>query len=407
MKRTIRDLSIRDKRLLVRVDFNVPLGDDGSITNDRRIRAGLPNIRYALEEGASLVLMTHLGRPNGTPQPRLMLDRVAARFRELLDGPAVFKCDQVVGSEAMGMAEQLTSGQILLLENLRFDAREKEGDEEFARMLAAMGEFYVNDAFATCHRRHASVHTVPLQFEAGKRVIGLLVEKECAALSEVLEDPAEPLVVVMGGAKVSDKLDVLVSLADRADRILVGGAMAYSFLKAQGRKVGDSKVQDDQIKELENLPAAITDKLMLPQDHVIAHKPKGSAERKTVEGDIPDDWLGMDLGPRSIELFSTEIRKAKTVIWNGPMGVFEEAPFRDGTQAIAQAIAQVEADTIVGGGETIEALEQFGLVDQITHLSTGGGAFLEFLANGSLPALEVIEDKEAIATPSTSTRRSP
>lgn len=408
MKRTIRDLSIRDKRLLVRVDFNVPLNEDGSIANDHRIRAALPTLDYALQEGASLVLMTHLGRPKDEPDPKLMLNHVAERLRELLGGPAVYKSDQVVGSNAMKMAEQLQSGHVLLLENLRFDPREKQGDEEFARMLAAMGDFYVNDAFAACHRRHASMYTVPLQFADGDRVIGCLVEKELEALEPLLESPTKPFVVVLGGAKVSDKIGVVASLADRADRICIGGAMAYTFMKAQGRNVGgSSKVDEDSFEAVGDLPQAVWDKLVLPEDHVIAREPKASTDHKTIEADIPDGWMGVDIGPKTKGRFSTEIRKAQTAVWNGPMGVFEEEPFRDGTLVVAQALAQSEAKTIVGGGETGEAVEQFGLEEQITHLSTGGGAFLEFLENGSLPALKVIEDKQAIATPGTSTRRSP
>ncbi|MFU8816839.1 MAG: phosphoglycerate kinase [Pseudomonadales bacterium] len=388
---TLDSLDVRNKRVLVRVDFNVPLSDDLEILDDSRIRAALPTIRHVLAHNGSCVLMSHLGRPKGEPDERLRLAPVAERLTELLPDHPVRSCPEVVGDQAREMAQGLAAGAVLLLENLRFRAEEKEGDEAFARELASLGEVYVNDAFAACHRRHASVYAVPRQFAADQRAAGLLVQREVEALTRVVENPKTPLVAIFGGAKVSDKVATVKALAARADRILIGGAMSYTLMKAQDQPVGDSKVEDDQLDTARQILHDAGDRLWLPSDHVVARSQGADPGGRLARDGIAEGWSGFDIGPETIARYRDEIAKAATVVWNGPMGKIEDDDYLEGTRKIAECVAACDATTVVGGGETAEVLRRLGLEDQVTHLSTGGGAFLEFVAHGTLPAFEVLQ----------------
>jgi len=387
-KKTIRDLQISGKRLLVRVDFNVALREDGRLAHDRRIRAALPTIRHCLERGASLVLMTHLGRPGGRYNSKLGLTGVAHRLQELLRDAAV----ELVDGDVPRTADCRKPGDVLLLENLRFDPGEMSGDEQFAHRLREWGDIYVNDAFATCHRKHASVFAVPKLFSQTSRAIGLLVEQELCALDGLLQSPRQPLVAILGGAKVADKIGVIQTLLDRVQKLLIGGAMAFTFMKARGLGTGLSKIEDDRLALACRVIDQAGDKLVLPQDHVVARRPEASAETKVVEKNIPDGWYGLDIGPKTIERYTAAIRGAATAVWNGPLGKFEDEPFRRGTASIVRALAESDAMTIVGGGASGEAVEQFDLVERIDHVSTGGGAFLKYLEQGTLPALALIDE---------------
>ena len=389
VKKTIRDIDISGKRLLIRVDFNVPLREIGSVASDRRIRAALPTIRYGLENNASMVLMTHLGQPGGQREKKLELGRVAYRLQERLSEAPV----EIAGGNWRQKADRLKPGQVLLLENIRFDPGEENGDEQFARRLGELGEIYVNDAFATCHRKHASMFAVPKLFPAGTRVIGLLVEKELAALDNLLQSPQQQMVAVLGGVKVADKIGVVETLLERVQKLLIGGAMALKFMKARGLNVGASSVEDDQLDLARRLLDRSGDRLVLPQDHVIAREPEASAESKVVDENIPSGWHGLDVGPKTIERYTAAIRGAGTVVWNGPLGKFEDEPFRKGTEAVILALAESDGLTVAGGGESGEAVEQFDLIERIDRVSTGDDAFLEYLEKGSLPALPVMDEK--------------
>lgn len=394
-KKTIADLpDLKGKRVLIRVDFNVPLDKDGNISNDRRIQAALPAIRNVLDKGASAIVMSHLGRPKGDPKKDAIykMDRVAERLKQLLGRP-VTKVDEVVGPKVEAAARTLKPGEVLLLENLRFHPGEQGGDGNFARPLAALGDVYVNDAFGTCHRKDASMLAVPQAMAGKPRVVGCLVAKELEMLGQLLSSPRRPLVGILGGAKVSDKIGFIKSMLSRVDKLLVGGAMTYTFMKAQGHKIGSSRCEDDKLDAAQELLKLGKGKIALPGDHLIADKPEAGALTKIVAGDIPDGWFGMDIGPRTIEKFQAEIGRAGTAVWNGPMGKFEDAPFSKGTRAIAEAMAKSSGVTVVGGGETAEAVEEFGLDTKMTHVSTGGGAFLEYLEGTPFPALEQIEER--------------
>lgn len=394
-KQTIRDLDLSGKRVLVRVDFNVPQTKDGAVSDDRRIRAALPTLNYALEHGASLVLVSHLGRPSGKPEEDapFRLDRVAARLQELIGRP-VKKVNDTVGSEAQAAAAALKPGDVLVVENVRFNAGEKKGDPKFAAQLAALADAYVNDAFGTCHRDEASMVAVPETFPADRRAIGFLVEKELQILDTLLGKPKPPMVAVMGGAKVSDKILVIENLLKRVDKLLVGGAMTYTFLKAQGHPIGKSRAEADKLDEANRLLALAGSKLVLPVDHLVATSLDAGAETKVVEGsDLPDGWLGLDIGPATAAAYGEIIRNAGTVVWNGPMGKFEDEPYRNGTVKVAEALASSPAVTVVGGGETAEAVEEFGFADKVSHVSTGGGAFLECLEGKTFNSLKVIPDR--------------
>ncbi len=393
-KKTVCDIELCGKRLLIRADFNVPLREDGSVASDRRIRVALPTLRHCLENGASVVVMTHLGRPGGQPVEKLGVRRVATRLRELLGETPV----EVADTDWEEKANNLKTGEVLLLENLRFDPGEKSGDERFANRLRGLGEVYVNDAFATCHREHASMFAVPKRFPEGNRVIGLSVAKELAMLDDLLESPRQPMVAVLGGAKVADKIEVLKVLLGRVRKVLVGGAMAYTFMKARGFDVGASAVDEGKLGLARQILARAGDKLILPHDHVVVPHPDASSQdassqARVTEGSIPAGWSAFDIGPRTIECYTAAIRGAGTVVWNGPLGKFEDETFRTGTEAVVRALAESNAVTVVGGGESGAAVELFGLAEKLDHVSTGGGAFLQYLENGSLPALSVIDDR--------------
>ena len=394
-KRTVRDLDVRGKKVLVRVDFNVPQTKSGDVADDRRIRAALPTLNDVLSRGGSLILVSHLGRPSGDPaaDAPFRIDPVAARLAELI-GRSVKKTDDTVGPQAQAACANLAPGEIVVLENVRFNKGEKKGDPAFAKQMAALADAYVNDAFGTCHRDEASMVAVPEQFPADRRAIGFLVEKELQVLDTLLSHPKSPYLAVMGGAKVSDKILVIESLLMKVDKLLIGGAMTYTFLKAQGHSVGQSKVEADKLDVARHVLQLAGAKLVLPVDHLVASKPEAGAETKVVEGPtIPDGWFGMDIGPQTIELYSGIIKDAGTVVWNGPMGKFEVAAFATGTKAIAQALADSHGVTAVGGGESAEAVEKFGLADKVSHVSTGGGAFLESLEGKSFNSLKVIPDR--------------
>ncbi len=392
-KKSIADLKdVRGKRVLVRVDFNVPLDEKGAITNDRRIRGALPTLRAVLDGGGSLIVMSHLGRPKGDPARDAVfrMDRVAVRLGELLGKP-VKKVDEVVGPAATAAARQLKPGDLLMLENVRFHPGEETNDPALGAQLAGLGEIYVNDAFGTCHRKHASMHATPAAMKDRPRVVGLLVAKELEVLDRLLAEPAHPVVGVLGGAKVSDKIGFVKQLLARVDKVLIGGAMAYTFLKAQGKSVGSSKAEADKLDAARALLELGHGKIVLPFDHLVVEKLDAPTSAKVVSGEIPAGWIGVDIGPATIDRYAAEIHKAKTVFWNGPMGKFEDEPYSKGTRAMAQAMAGCAATTIVGGGETAEAVEDFGLAEKMTHVSTGGGAFLEYFEGKPFPALDQID----------------
>jgi phosphoglycerate kinase len=392
-KQTVRDIDWSGKRALVRVDFNVPL-EDGRITDDTRIRAALPTIQYLLDHGASVVLMSHLGRPKSKVVEKLRLAPIAARLAELL-GREVKTVPVTTGPEAEAAAQALKPGEVLLLENTRFDPREEANDESMARELARLGDVFVNDAFGAAHRAHASTEGVAHFLPA---VSGLLMEKELAVLGRLLENPEHPFVAVVGGAKISDKVEVLTSLARRVDTLLIGGGMANTFLLAQGYSVGASLAEPDAIEEVKKILFFVEGtetELLLPMDVVIADALDEHANRKVVKVDqVPDGWRILDIGPETVEVFAGKIKGARTVFWNGPMGYFELAPFAEGTRAIAQALAESDAVTVIGGGDSVAAVEQMGLADKITHISTGGGAALEFLEGKPLPGVVALNDKD-------------
>jgi phosphoglycerate kinase len=372
----------------MRVDFNVPL-QDGTITDDRRIRAALPTIQYLLEEGATVIAMSHLGRPKGQVVEDLRLTPVAARLSELLDRP-VTKLDDCIGPDVERAVAEAQPGDVILLENVRFHGGEKKNDPEFAKQLAALGELYVNDAFGAAHRAHASVVGVAEYLPA---VAGFLMEKELQALGGVLEAPEHPFIAILGGAKISGKIEVIDNLLPKVERLLIGGGMANTFFKAQGYPVGDSLVEDDVLDVAKEALAQAEDKLMLPVDVVIADAFDAKANSKVVPADqVPEGWRILDVGPETLKRFTEALRQARTVVWNGPMGVFEFPQFAKGTFAVAQALAEIDATTVIGGGDSAAAVQQSGLADEMSHISTGGGASLEFLEGKTLPGVAALDD---------------
>ena len=392
-KATVRDIDVKGKRVLVRVDFNVPLDAEGNITDDTRIRAALPTIKYLLERGARVILASHLGRPKGQRKEEFSLAPVAGRLEELLGQP-VKKLDDCIGPQVEAGAMAMKDGDVILLENLRFHEEEEANDEGFARSLASLADIYVNDAFGAAHRAHASTAGVA-EFLSG--VAGFLMEKEIEVMGKALSQPRRPFVANLGGAKVKDKVGVISNLIEKVDSLIVGGGMAYTFLKAKGLEIGKSIVDDEKLdlaKELMDKAKAKGVKFLLPVDVVVADRFAEDADVKVVGvSEIPPLWQALDIGPKTGEAFAREIRDSKTVVWNGPMGVFEMKPFAEGTRQVAKALADSGAVTIVGGGDSAAAILEMGFGDKMTHVSTGGGASLEFLEGRALPGVAALKDK--------------
>lgn len=388
-KKTIRDIDIKGKKVLVRVDFNVPLNETG-VGDDTRIRAALPTIQYLLDGGAAVILCSHLGRPKGGPDPKYSLRPVAEHLSSLIGKPVKFSSD-CIGPEAKEAAEELKPGEVLMLENTRFHAEEEKNDAEMARQLASLADLYVNDAFGTAHRAHASTEGVTHFLPAAA---GFLLEKEIKYLGQVIANPQRPFVAIMGGAKISDKIGVIKNLLTRADAILIGGGMANTFMKAQGLAVADSLVEDDSLGIARDLFEEAGGKIHLPVDMVVANQYAADAESKTLKvQDVPDGWRILDIGPETVKAFRAIIATARTVVWNGPMGVFEFPKFAEGTFGVAKAVADSAAVSVIGGGESVAAIQQSGLADKITHISTGGGASLEMLEGLELPGVAALLDK--------------
>jgi len=393
-KKTVADVDVKGKKVLLRCDFNVPQDKEThAITDDKRIRAALPTIEYLLDNGAAVIACSHLGKPKGEWKKNLTLEPVAERLSQLLGKPVIFAND-IVGEDAKNKASALNPGEIMLLENLRFDIREEKNDPDFAKELASMAELYVSDAFGTVHRAHASTAGVAAYLPA---VSGFLIEEELRVMGKALSDPARPFVAILGGAKVSDKIGVIENLLTKADKIIIGGGMAFTFLKAMGYSVGTSLLEGDKVafaRQMLDRAGENHVMLLLPVDTVVADHFAADAESKIVDiKAIPDGWMGMDIGPATVRLFETAIVGAGTVVWNGPMGVFEFDRFAEGTRAVAKAVAESGAISIVGGGDSAAAVEKLGFAQKITHISTGGGASLEFLEGKELPGIACLQDK--------------
>lgn len=410
-KQTVADINVEGKKVLMRCDFNVPLDDDCNITNDGRITKALPTIKHVLDGGASLILMSHLGRPKGKVNEKLSLAPVAKRLGELI-GKDVVLANDCIGDDVEAKAAALQPGDVMMLENLRFhsdetikdkaakdDAQLREAKDAFAKNIADLADVYVCDAFGTAHRDNASMYTVPVMMEGKPRVSGFLIEKELKFLGETVENAEKPFVAILGGAKVSDKLAVIETLMTKVDKILIGGAMAYTFFKAQGRQIGDSLCEDDFIDTAAGLIERAKEvgcEIILPVDTVIAQEFKANAENKVVTGDIDAGWEGLDIGPESQKLFAENVKAAKTIVWNGPMGVFELEPFDAGTKAVATAVVEATAGgarSVIGGGDSATAIVNMGMEDQVSHISTGGGASLEFLEGKTFKCLAILDEK--------------
>lgn len=394
-KKTVKDIDIKGKRVLMRVDFNVPLDDKLNITDDIRIRAALPTIKYALDKNAKVILMSHLGRPDGKIVESMRLTPVAKRLEELL-GKKVTKTDDCIGDAVKKTVNAMKPGDVVLLENLRFHAEEEKNDASFAKELASLGDVFVNDAFGTAHRAHASTEGITKYLPS---VAGFLLEKEIQYLGSAVDNPKRPFVAILGGAKVKDKIKVIDNLLNKVDALLIGGGMAYTFLKAKGKTIGSSKLDKDGFDtakaaldkaEKKNIP------MLLPVDNIAADKFDANANTKLVGEDIPDGWMGLDIGPETIKLFEDKLKSAKTVVWNGPLGVFEMDKFAKGTEDIAKFLAGLKGcTTVIGGGDTAAAMLKFKVEDKITHISTGGGASLEYLEGRGLPGIDALQDKPA------------
>ncbi|UCD52486.1 MAG: phosphoglycerate kinase [Phycisphaerales bacterium] len=410
-KKTVADIDVKDKKVLMRCDFNVPLDDNQNITSDARIVKALPTIKYILDRGGALILMSHLGRPKGQPDKKFSLRPVARRLSELLGQEVVF-AEDCVGPDTKAKAEALKDGDCMLLENLRFhkeetikdkaakeDAQLRQAKDDFAKELADLADVYVDDAFGTAHRDNASMYTVPATMEGKPRVTGFLIEKELKFLGETLKAPERPFVAILGGAKVSDKIGVIENLIHKVDTIVIGGAMAYTFFRAQGKQIGNSLCEADFLDKATELLEQAKEagcEVVLPADSVVAQEVKAGAAHKVVGDNIEAGWLGLDIGPESQKLFAEKLAGAKTVVWNGPMGVFEMEPFDAGTKAAALAVAKATdngAKSIIGGGDSASAVTKLGLEERISHISTGGGASLEFLEGKKFACLEILDDK--------------
>lgn len=393
-KKSVLDAAVSGKKVLLRCDFNVPQNKEtGEITSDKRIKAALPTIKYLLDNGAAVIACSHLGKPKGEWKPKLSLAPVAEHLSKLLDRPVIFAND-IIGEDAKAKAAALKPGEIMLLQNLRYDIREEKNDPEFAKELASLADIYVSDAFGTVHRAHASTAGVAAYLPA---YAGLLVLKELSVMGKALEEPARPFVAVLGGAKVSDKIGVINNLLSKADTIIIGGGMAYTFIKAMGYEIGKSLLEEDKLDYARSMIEKAKEKnvkLLLPVDTAVGSEFAPDCERKVVKvSEIPADWMGMDIGPETIKLFSDAVKSAATVVWNGPMGVFEFNAFAQGTEAMAKALAESGAVTIVGGGDSAAAVEKLGYADKMTHISTGGGASLEFLEGLELPGVACLMNK--------------
>ena len=393
-KKTIQDIDVSGKRVLVRVDFNVPLAEDGTVSDDKRIVAALPTIRYLLEHNAKVILCSHLGRPKGQVNPKYSLAPVGARLSELLPDTKIWFAEDTVGESAKTAIDDMKDGEIVLLENVRFYPEEEKNDPEFAKKLASLADIFVSDAFGTVHRAHASTAGVAAYLPA---VAGFLIGKELGVMGEALDNPKRPFVAILGGAKVADKIGVIKNLLGKCDSLIIGGGMAYTFLKAQGYGIGTSLLDAGSIDLAKDIMAEAKTKnvnFLLPIDTVVATEFDANAEHKVVPStEIPDGWMGMDIGPKTAELFKKTIVEAATVVWNGPMGVFEFPAFAEGTKKVAEACAECAGTTIIGGGDSASAVKKLGFADKMTHISTGGGASLEFLEGKTLPGVAVLNDK--------------
>lgn len=394
MKKTVRDIDVKGRKVIVRVDFNVPM-KEGVITDDVRMTAALPTINYLLENGAAVILMSHLGRPKGQPKPEFSLKPVAEHLKELVSCPVIFAAsDLVVDDCVKKQAEDLKCGEIMVLENLRFRPEEEKNGEEFSKELASLADIYVNDAFGTAHRAHASTAGIAAFLPA---VSGFLIEKELKFLGEAVDSPRRPFVAILGGSKVSDKIAVIENLLDKADTVIIGGGMAYTFLKANGCPIGASLCEEDRLELAKDLQKKAQEKgvrFLLPVDSKLGDRFAEDCATAFADSEtMPEGWMGLDIGPKTIELYQKAVKDAGTVLWNGPMGVFEFKAFEDGTRAVAQALAESSAVTVVGGGDSAAAIKKFGLEDRISHVSTGGGASLEYLEGKVLPGVAALQDK--------------
>ncbi len=391
-KKTIEDIQVQGKKVLVRCDFNVPLDKDGNITDENRIVGAMPTIKYLADNGAKVILCSHMGKPKGEPKPEFSLAPVAKRLSEKLGKEVVFAADaNVVGENAKKAVAEMKDGDIVLLENTRYRAEETKNVETFSKELASLAEIFVNDAFGTAHRAHCSTVGVTEYLPA---VCGYLIQKEIEFLGNAVNNPVRPLVAILGGSKVSSKISVIENLLDKVDKLIIGGGMAYTFMAAKGQEVGDSLLEKDYIDYAKEMMVKAGDKLLLPIDTVVAKDFANDAESKVVpEGGIEAGWQGLDIGPKTIELFSDAVKSAKTVVWNGPMGVFEMENFAKGTNAIAQVLSEIDATTVIGGGDSVAAVNQAGLGDKMSHISTGGGASLEFLEGKQLPGIVALQDR--------------
>ncbi|MET0394073.1 MAG: phosphoglycerate kinase [Chitinophagaceae bacterium] len=391
--------NFRDEKALIRVDFNVPLNEQHEITDDTRIRAAVPTIKKILDDGGSVILMSHLGRPKDGPAEKYSLKHLTAHVSELLGGTPVQFADDCIGQQAVEMAAALKPGEVLLLENLRFYKEEEKGDKAFAEKLAKLGDVWVNDAFGTAHRAHASTAVIAEFFDPGKRMFGLLMESEVASADKVLRDTQKPFVAIIGGAKVSDKILIIENLLEKATDIIIGGGMAYTFLKAEGGQIGKSLCEDDRLDTAKDLLKKAEEKgvcIHLPSDSVVADKFAADAETSASPSNhVPEGWMGLDIGPKAIEQFTNIIHRSKTILWNGPMGVFEMEKFQHGTKAIAAAVAEATGEgafSLVGGGDSVAAVNQFGCADKVSYVSTGGGAMLEYFEGKTLPGIAAVQE---------------